>query len=258
VPILEAFVDAPKVKGDLAFFPILASRSPSLHYLLSCQVGGRDILTFRERGNPDAPMLLARNGSFHNLLLLAGEALPGGDRERRLNRPFLLAGNSVVQIPGSAVEAGDWSDPEVEETVTRYLEAIHPEEDQIGFLAFSGRTLLGIQALGAPNLYHVAHRFLLAPFIRECFAQGLRGQEERNGPQETFPYDLEEMKSRARGFLLALEEASRKELAQAGTGVYSILSGSLSGGELLHQGNLVHLSAHPARGDVRVGGAPSG
>ncbi len=233
--MLETFIDAPQRHKSLTVFPVIAPQGPMLPYLLSTEIRGTGALTLRERGGETAPMLLARNNSLHALLILEGEPLPGGSPGRLVERSILLAGKHVTQIPPSSRESGGWVSPEQEAEITEWLESFPLHHQQVGLLAFHGNRLLGLEALGAANLYGLLHRRLLIRFLKEALAD--RNHAGRN------PATLE---AEAQHTVDAIENADRVATKRVGLGDYRSLVGTVSGGELIHEGHLVHLSVRPA------------
>ena len=233
--MLEAFIDAPTRHGQLTVFPIIAPQGPVLPYLLSTQIDDSGVLTVREKGDGTTPVLLARNNSLHGLLILSGEPFPGGNPGRLVERSILLGGKSVSPIPASPVERGDWVNEDREAEITEWLEDFPLHDKQVGSLAFLGERLLGLEALGSANLYSPLHRRLLIRFIKEALQQPFATEEK--------PPALE---AKAQRIVDSIEEADREATKKVGIGEYWSLSGPVSGGELLHQGHLVHLSVLPA------------
>ena len=233
--MLEAFIDSPMQHRDLTVFPVLSPHGPVLPYLLSTDIQDSGALTVREKGDEVIPMLLARNNSLHPILILAGEPLPGGDPGRLVERSVLLGGKSVTQIPASGRESGGWANPEQEAEITDWLQHFPLIERQVGLLAFFGDRLLGLEALGAANLYGPLHRRLLIRFIKETF----------NQPSPSIQ-DLSGLEEEARKVVDALGDADRVATKRVGAGDYWSLSGPIFGGDLIYQGHLVHLSVHPA------------
>jgi hypothetical protein len=246
--MLEAFIDAPLRHRNLTVFPVVAPRGPELHYLLSTAISGEDVLTLRERGDDATPMLLARNNSYHDILILAGEPLSGNDGGRIVNRSFLLAGKSVVQIPASAVERRSLAGPEREAEITEWLESFPTQKQQVGLLACLGPRVLGLELLGSPGLYKPLHRRLLIRFIKEAIPHG---ETDPEGDQDA---DLGNLEMKARQLVDTLEIADRTETKRVGAGDFLKLKGPMTGGELVHEGTLIHLSARPA--PVQLWAAP--
>ncbi len=235
--MLEAFIDAPQRHDRVTVFPLIAPQAPMLPYLLSTEVPGSSALTVRERGEEPVPMLLARNNSIHALLIFAGEPFPGGNPGRHVERSILLAGKHVTQIPASSKEAGGWVGPDREAEITEWLESFPLETQQVGFLAFHGDQILGLEALGSANLYKPLHRRLLIRFLKKA----LNHPAETNG-------DLAALEAGAKKMVDAIEVADREPTKRVGLGDYWSLSGRVSGGELIYEGRLIHLWAHPAPG----------
>lgn len=237
--MLEAFVDAPSSHENLTVFPVIAPQGPVLPYLLSTEISGKDVLTLRERGDDTTPMVLARNNSYHDVLLLAGEPLPGEKRGRRAKRSFLIGGKTVTQLPASSVEAGGRLDPEWESEVTEWVESFPIQKQQVGLLACLGSRVLGLEALGCQELYGPLHRRLLIRFIKETLSSPWTGSDQDGNPE------LETLELEARKLVTFLENADRVKTKRIGAGDYLKLTGPVTGGELVHQGTLLHLSVRP-------------
>lgn len=233
--MLEAFIDSPQRGNGLTVFPIIAPQGPMLPYLLSTEVKGTGALTVRERGEGTAPMLLARNNSLHALLILGGEPLPGGSAGRLVERSILLAGKHVTQIPPSSIERGGWVSPDREAEITEWIQAFPLHHQQVGSLAFHGGRSLGMEVMGSGNLYGPLHRRILIRFMKEALANPVQGEGSLGNPEPE-----------AERIVEAVENAERVATKRVGLGAYWSLSGPVFGGELIHDGNLVHLSVHPA------------
>jgi len=234
--MLEAFIDAPLRHSALTVFPVIAPHGPVLPYLLTTEIHDEGILTLRERGDAEEPMLLARNNSLHPILMLAGEPLPGGNRGRVLERSILLRGKSVTQLPSPSTESGGWVTPEQEAEITEWLQSFPVVKHQVGLLACLEDRILGLEALGSENLYAPLHRRLLIRFMKKALSFPL-GE----------PADLSYLEGEAQKMVDAIEEAERVAGKRVGVGEYRLLRGPVTGAELLHQGHLVHLSVHPTK-----------
>jgi len=233
--MLEAFIDSPLRHRDLTVFPVISPHGPVLPYLLSTDIQDSEVLTIREKGDEVTPMFLARNNSLHPVLILAGEPLPDGDPGRLVERSILLGGKSVTQIPASGRESGGWVRPNQEAEITDWLEHFPLFVNQAGLLAFFGDRFMGLEALGSGNLYGPLHRRLLIRFIKEALNQS---------PAPT--QDLSGLDREARKVVDALGDADRVATNRVGIGDYWSLSGPISGGDLVYQGHLIHLSVRPA------------
>jgi hypothetical protein len=244
VAMLEALIDAPRHQKGLTVFPVIAPQGPMLPYLLSTEIQGSGLLTVRQRGEGTTPMLLARNNSLHALLILAGEPLPGGDPGRLVERSILLAGKHVTQIPASSLETGGWVSPDREAELTEWITAFPLQHRQVGCLVCHGNRILGLEALGSANLYRLLHRRLLIRFMKEALSNPIQSTGD--------PRALE---AEAQNLVESLEAADRVATKRVGLGDHRSLSGSVSGGELIHQGHLVHLSVRPV---PEVAGANTG
>lgn len=236
--MLEAFLDAPLSHKNLTVFPVTAPKGSVLPYLLSPEIEGKGILTVRERGDSERPMLLVRNGSLHPLLVLSGEPLPEEHPGRVVARSFILGGKSVTQIPASAMERGGWVSPDKEEEITEWMSSFPLERHQVGVLAFLGDQVMGLETLGAPNLYEPLHRRFLVRFIKEAMKW-----------PEISDVDPLILQREAQGLLDSIQAAERSEEDSVGLGAFWKLNGTVRGGELLDHGQLVHLSVEPAEAE---------
>ena len=179
-------------------------------------------------------MLLARNNSLHALLILAGEPLPGGDPGRLVERSILLAGRHITQIPAPSLETGGWVSPDREAEITEWLTGFPLQDRQVGCLVCYGERILGMEALGSANLYGHLHRRLLTRFMKEAL----------NNPVQSSG-DPIALGAEAQNLVEGLETADRLATKRVGLGDHRSLSGSVSGGELICQGHLVHLTVRP-------------
>jgi hypothetical protein len=132
------------------------------------------------------------------------------------------------------MEAGEWSCEDRERRFSKRLAKFPLMERQVGILAFLGRQLLGLDALGSPELYSPLHRRLLTGHLITALAAGKREKSES-------PAEDTDLHALAR----ALEGAVRLTAPNPGHGEYCTLHGEISGGELRHNGHLLHLSVFP-------------
>jgi len=236
--MLEAFIDPPQHYRRLTVFPIVAGEGPVLPYLHAKDALNSGALTFQEKAGSQVPLLLVRNRSLYATLILDGEGLGGEDHDQTAVRSILLAGKSVTQIPATPAEEKP-SDVECEDQdLGEWLQAFPASDRQIGILAFLGRTALGLEALGSPNLYAPAHAQFLVRFVKDAIAAEKKADSE---PAAT--------ETDAAQLLEALEEADRVQTESVGLGEYWILKGPVQGGELIFEGQLVHLSIIPPEDD---------
>ncbi len=121
-----------------------------------------------------------------------------------------------------------------EDDLEAWIQAFPPVDRQVGLLAFVGDQPLGLDAVGAPSLYAPLHRRLLTGYVMDALAEGPR---PGGGPP---PGEAEALR-----FVGLLREARRVPSETVGMGEYRVLQGRVLGGELVHQGQLVHLSAFP-------------
>ena len=236
--MLEAFIDPPQHYRGLTVFPILAREGPVLPYLHANEALDSGALTVQEKGESDAPLLLVRNRSLYATLIMDGERLGGEDNDPTAARPVLLAGKSVTQLPATPAEEEPWKGEGGEEDFVEWLEAFPASDRQVGILAFLGQKVLGLEALGSPKLYAPAHEQFLIMYVKEALRAGTCSESE--------PPVAE---TEAAELLEALEAADRVQAESVGLGEYWILKGPVQGGELIYEGQLVHLSVIPPEDD---------
>lgn len=232
--MLLAFVDTPQRHGRLTVFPILATDEPRLSYLLMTDALRRGVLTIKENGQGEPPHLIARNRSSQPVLILDCESMTGRGAHHTTNQSVLLGPGSTTKVPTSCVTPGKWDCEELNERFSDALSNFPILENQVGVLAFLGQHLLGLDALGTPELYAPLHRRLLTGYLFTTHAAGEEAEAEA-------PAEVAEIQALAQD----LEQAIRVEAPSPGSGEYSILLGAVTGGELRHNGHLVHLSVFP-------------
>jgi len=232
--MLLAFVDTPQHHDRLTIFPVVASDEPQLSYLLMRDALRRGVLTIQQNGPEGPPHLIAQNLGSEPVLMLDCEMVNGVEGSRSTTQSVLLGPDSVTMVPVSCQDNGKWSCEEGEERFSDRLDHFPLLEGQVGILAFLGRQLLGLDALGSPDLYSSLHSRLLSGYLLTALAAGEKAQSES-------PADEGEIAALAR----ALECAERVFAPCPGHGEYSTLHGQVTGGELRHNGHLVHLSVFP-------------
>ena len=232
--MLLAFVDTPQRHDRLTVFPVVASDEPHLSYLLLADALRRGVLTIEQNGPGEPPHLIAQNLGSEPVLILDCEMMRGAEENHSTNQSVLLGPGSVTRVPISCEESGKWSCEAREKRFSKKLDHFPLLEDQVGILAFLGRQLLGMDALGSPDLYSSLHRRLLSGYFLTALAAGKAGESET-------PADEGEIAALA----MALERAERVMAPCPGYGEYSTLHGPVTGGELRHNGHLVHLSVFP-------------
>ena len=154
---------------------------------------------------------------------------------RLVERSILLAGEQVTQIPASSIESGGWVSPDREVEITEWLKCFPLQKQQVGCLAFNGNRILGLERLGSANLFSLLHRRILIRFIKVVLLK----------PAET-EADPTALEAEAQNMVDAIEDADRVATKRMGLGEYWSLGGLVSGGELIYEGHLVHLSVRPA------------
>jgi len=232
--VLLAFVDTPQRHGRLTVFPVVASDEPQLSYLLLRDALRRGTLTIRENGAGEDPCLIAQNRGSQPVLILDCESMSGVLNSHSTNQSVLVGPGSETHVPTSCVAPGKWSCEKREERFSESLKSFTPLEDQVGILAFLGQQLLGLDALGSPELYSPLHRRLLTSYLLTSMAAGTKAEAES-------PAEEAEIQALA----MALQCAVRVAAPCPGYGEYSTLHGEVTGGELRHNGHLVHLSVFP-------------
>lgn len=233
--MLLAFVDTPQRHGRLTVYPIVATDEPQLSYLLMTDALRRGVLTIQENGQGEPPHLIARNRGSQPILILDCESLAGQEVHHTTHQSVLLGPGSTTKVPISCVAPGKWNCQELDERFSEVLSNFPILEHQVGVLAYLGQHLLGLDALGTPELYSPLHRRLLTGYLITTLAAGEEAKAESQA-------EATEIQALARD----LERAIRVEAPCPGSGEYSILLGAVTGGELRHNGHLVHLSVFPA------------
>jgi hypothetical protein len=104
-------------------------------------------------------------------------------------------------------------------------------------MAFGGLRFLGLDALGCHSLFAPLHRKVLTGYA-------LAAQAEPHPPEGPAHAGREEVSAVA----ALWQRVERIHCGSGSLGEYSILGGPLRGGELVHDGRLVHLSVLPAAG----------
>jgi hypothetical protein len=233
--MLLAFAETPQRHKCLTVFPVVSADEPDLSYLLITDAIRRGLVTIEEDGVGTPPHLVARNTGPDPVLLLDCETFLGMQKNHSTHQSLLLGPGSTTRVPISCMDPGKWSCLELEERFTASQAYFPLLANQVGILAFLGRDLLGLDALGCPALYASLHRRLVTGYL--ITALSAKGDEE-TGPVA----NSEDLMALA----VALETAERIASPNAGHGEYATLRGEVAGGELRHNGQLVHLSVFPA------------
>jgi hypothetical protein len=111
---------------------------------------------------------------------------------------------------------------------------------QVGILAFIGADPLGLDVVGDATLYSRLHDRLIGGYIQDA----LRVRRANGGP------DPEAVQA----FLGGVRMANRMEAPTVGSGIYRVLTGEVTGGELEDEDRTVHLSAFPAETESNQAG----
>lgn len=232
--MLLAIVERSQSYQRLTVYPIVASDGPQLPYLLLSEALGAGVVSMEEKLEGSASTLVARNSGFHPVLILDRERLLGAKRESMTSRSILLGPRSVTEVPLACDQRGRWNSPPRSAELEAGLQAFPKLHDQVGALAFLGQRLLGLDALGSPNLYAPLHRRLLAGYVSAALETDHRGSRETEVEAPNVSH-----------FAHALQSASREPCSVHGHGEQWVLTGSIAGWELCHDGFLVHLSVFP-------------
>lgn len=99
---------APRRKGGLTVFPLVADVSEPLPYELLLDALAAGTVRIGEVGTGTVPSLLAHNRGASDVLILDGEQLVGARQNRLTNRSLLLAAGTKTEIPVSCMEQGRW------------------------------------------------------------------------------------------------------------------------------------------------------
>jgi hypothetical protein len=232
--MLLAFVDTPQRHHRITIFPVVAADEPQLSYILLADALRRGVLTLEENGPGEAPCFIAQNRSTQPVLILGSETVVGDLNPRSVFQTVLLGPDSVTRVPTSDDSVSKWSCAAVEAQFSDSLKEFPLLDNQVGILAFMGRDLLGLDILGTPELYAPLHRRLLTCYLITALTSGEKGKMES-------PAEEAEMQALA----MALEGAHREAAPCPGHGEYATIHGDVTGGELRHNGHLVHLSVCP-------------
>ncbi|HEX9109279.1 MAG TPA: DUF6569 family protein, partial [Longimicrobiales bacterium] len=118
--------------------------------------------------------------------------------------------------------------------------AFAPVPDQVGLLAFAGhvaRSVIGLDVVGGRTLYARLHSRLLRGYILDALDRA--ADRQGAAAQATSP-------TTAQAYLDSVRGAARVAAPTVGSGRYSVLTGTVLGGELLDGERVAHLSAFPA------------
>jgi hypothetical protein len=232
--MLMAFVDTPQRVQRLTVFPVVSADEPELGYLLVADALRDGLLTLEDDAASETPWIILRNSGDLPVLILDCETVGGTGRKLATSQTTLLGPRSATKVPTSCISAGKWNCAELQEGLSEGLPSFPLLDGQVGILAFLDRHLLGLDILGSPHLYRSLHRRLLAGYLATAF-------RAREKPSSDGMAELCELEALARD----LEAAERVASPCFGHGEYSTLRGHVTGGELRHNGQLVHLSVFP-------------
>jgi hypothetical protein len=101
-------VEAPVIAGPLAVFPLIADRSPSLHYVSFMQAVTQGVTVTELPQGASVNDLVVHNPLDVPVLLYEGEEVLGAQQNRTFDVSVLVAPRSDCTVPVSCVEAGRW------------------------------------------------------------------------------------------------------------------------------------------------------
>jgi hypothetical protein len=127
------------------------------------------------------------------------------------------------------------------EDLKSWMAAFPAVPGQNGILAFLGSEPLGMDVVGDGALYDRVHERLIGGYVQDALR--VRGVEGEPDPEA------------AEAFLAGVRAANRVDSPTVGRGVYRVLHGSVTGGELEDSGHTVHLSAFPVRDESGQAGS---
>jgi hypothetical protein len=238
--MLEAYIETPQRHRELSLFPVLSANGPDLAFLSAAAALDSGTLEVRLKGDDAHPSVLARNHSLHGILIVEGEPLCQQEPGLIAQRSILLPGKSVTEIPTEPCPDEGEATGSPQSDPTEWARAFPLLGRQVGCLAILGRQVLGLEAFGSARLYAPHHERLISRFVLEAIAQ-----EEREG-ESRIDWSDSIQREEAASLVEALERAERTAVDSTGMGHYWALSGSVQGGELIHERYLVHVSARPA------------
>ncbi len=125
------------------------------------------------------------------------------------------------------------------------LGAFRPLERQVGFVAVAGGEIVGLEAIGRPDVFAERFEGLVRSYAIDAIDAAL-GQRERGRPQHDSP----------EAFLAAVARARVETGPSLGLGLDLRIEGADVAGCALVAGQVVHLTAfpsQPAQGDLHVG-----
>lgn len=109
---------------------------------------------------------------------------------------------------------------------------------QVGILAFLGPEPLGLDAIGDRTLWARVHARVVGGYVQDALRRG--GEDPAKPDPEA-----------GETWLAAVRNAARTPAPTVGAGAYRVLSGPVTGGELLAGDRTVHLSAFPLAEEPR-------
>ncbi len=139
-------------------------------------------------------------------------------------------GNLDEIARGRAEDLGEW------------VRAFPPVEGQVGILAFLGPDPLGLDVIGDRKTWSRLHERLVGGYVQDALR--VRNLEGEPDPEA------------AATWMAQVRGANRTESPTVGRGTYRVLSGPVTGGELIAGDGLVHLSAFPLEEERPEGGRP--
>ncbi|MEE3042845.1 MAG: DUF6569 family protein [Candidatus Latescibacterota bacterium] len=137
---------------------------------------------------------------------------------------------------------------------------------QVGLLVITAKGPLGLDVVGSQVMYKKLHAGILNGYLMDGLGQGAVGRGldsyappyRFTDPQKAAMNEPRGHQHAARRFLRHITKADRTEAPTVGLGSYSVLTGAVVGGELVHEQMLVHVSAFPAPKGSQHHGARGG
>jgi hypothetical protein len=132
-----------------------------------------------------------------------------------------------------------------------WAQAFPLEDKQVGLLAITPKGPIGLDVVGGQALYARVHQRLLNGYLMDALEEGAVGSRRAYRLENASPApearDDGSVEDAARGFMRGVTSAQFTQAPTVGLGLYSVLSGTVVGGELVESGRLAHLCAFPSR-----------
>jgi hypothetical protein len=139
-------VAEPTVVGSLAVFPLIADRSPSVHYVSFAEAVQRGAAVKELGGGASVNDLVVTNPLDVPVLLYEGEEVLGAQQNRTFDVSVLVAAASVLQVPVSCVEAGRWEGGRHDEAFAPAPQTANPRLRQMKNTQVRASVAAGLEA----------------------------------------------------------------------------------------------------------------